>query len=216
MGLPADDYMLDLTGNGFISSEVSGTNEEERFYWYVIHRVPEMPSIWHENKRGGESVRYEIHQEVTLDADCTIDTYYNDIGTLETNSVDGAQTAYWHSVENDGYIEPTKFTRYPSLSTSDKPGFTISEISYEFDADSTGDTMIIYNEFFRAIHDESYDGEAVEIIERDGTGQLYERKMSVSSWLVMRVLIDTLNKIMYESTPAFNVPVFGIYDQSHH
>jgi len=213
MGLPADDYMLDMTGTGFASSRVSGTSEQQRYYWYVVHRVPEMPSVWHENNHANHPVRYKTQQEVTLDADCTVNTYYRNLNQIEGTDVSGAQTAHWHSEEHDNYMTRDVFSQFPSGSINDKPMYTITEISYTFEADSTSDEIIVYNEFFESIHDDSYSGEAAEIIERDGTGQLHEAKMPVSSWLIMRVLIDTLNKIMYESTPAFNVPVFGEYNQ---
>jgi len=135
-----------------------------------------------------------------------------------TNS--GSYSEYWYigdSVYGAFADHPHTATASGTLSDSEiaepKPKTLENGIHYiiakckAFSTVAVGD-VVVEHITFEAKNDTEYSGDGVEMLKRSGD-RLYAPDYPCSAWHVMKALVATQEKMLYESRPCFCVPVFG-------
>ena len=208
--------------NGYITPGDNGRGVPDvgvAFYIVIDARLPVQPPMWQD---GTNSLRYRIqtHRQLTLPAAAvTTERWYGWPGTDGANSETGALAASWKEYDDSEFpLRPVGSSLGVASfsSTIDEPRHATyydGDVAYlKFSCDDAGAEVLAIH--FETENDEAF-ADSVPTSTRDyetigrntGTWVPYADNMSVSAWLLQRILAQNLNKIMYETKQYWTVPL---------
>lgn len=173
------------------------------YYSYHIVRLPIMPDHWCD-KADEKRMRFSISTESRCyDTEQVLATKWkfdHRKPNLEID-IDGtaALTTFFESAQEDPYYPIGREMK--KFSTDEAPRFTVLECESSCEDDAGADDVRIYGHFVEAVHDDAYDGEAIEQLSRNAN-KLYAPDYPISAWHAMRAICETYNKMLYETRPV--------------
>lgn len=201
--------------------DISHTDSDTPVYMYHIQRLLEMPQEWTDRSLTVNNLISVQPQFEIDDADQIIEvscyprsgddnakqdyTYFGQMDTIE-NYIDG--NPVWSStMENAGSFTGKTFKYYPG---SKKPRYHTMEIKANANWDGfTTEHAAIHGFKMEQYYDDSFVGDDAWTCYRNATGTQYMPDNFVSAWHVKSLLIETLNKMMYENRNYRSFVAFG-------
>jgi len=200
-------------------TEANGTKN----YFYFAIPLPRMPAFWQDVKQEGYSTRFNYNFQVRTDnTDTTIDIEIRVAGQTSTIEIEGTADTdpnWVDDVDMSGYPKANERIPIGTGYVGTSPEFALVRISIDYSMDGETDIAELFSAYLRQRYDSTVYNGHVTGINRDGdaiavpdVSFLYGPDMPVSAWHVRYVLIQSLNKYLFESIGAFSIPMYGEMD----
>ena len=208
--------------NGYITPGDNGRivpDIDVAFYIIIDARLPVQPPMWQD---GSNNLRYrvQLHRQLTLPATAvTTERWHGLPGTDGPNSETGALAAIWKEYDDSEWpLRPVGSSLGVAAfsTTTTEPRHTTyadGDPAYlKFSCDNAGGEVLAIH--FETETDEAFaDSVPTSTLDYETIGRNtalwfpYADNMSVSAWLMQRILATNLNKIMYETRQFWTVPL---------
>jgi len=218
MALPTG--AVDSTNFGYDITAGGDTRDAVAFYsyMYVVCKVDLQPSKWAPANREDVYHNHETSVAVDIAASGGINATVR-IGkeTADKNAVlsdTGPSTPVNWLTSVTESVGSNRTTTFPNYNESKvRPQYIIVELRVSRNVTSTLSESVVVNALYvEAKNDSAYSGNDLVSFGNGTVGQKLNNPFdSLSAAMMKDAIAENLNKIMYESTNAFCVPLFGDY-----
>ena len=196
---------------GRVRATLWSVSSNDPTYLYFVHRLPWLPPWWADRtaqEEGRITPELPMRHKVWLErVNENGYTYYVN-WWLASRSKQSLSQTYSTTYSSPTWYGPTTDSYYPDgVEFSAQPGdsppiYQIVEVE-AYTATSGGVRLQAIH--FELVPDQS-DSSELEYIDRD-SNKLYTPDYPASAWHVMKVLCETYQRMLYESRPAYSIPL---------